>query len=206
MHASPCARTLLVTMHADLRPPQPVRHTAHGARRTARGARSSARAARLHDCTTVCRLVPQFPEELLHVGQDEVDVGCWSASQNPTIAAWQQAEGFATPDQAYVYTANRIEAGVRLLQKRAVQWWPGLCLGVNTGNRSCGHPSGFCPCRGVVGDTPADVGLDTNTVLQLWSGQVHACVCKCVCTSAAVVGTSCKLQHTHITWEHREQS
>jgi hypothetical protein len=60
---------------------------------------------------------------------------------------------------------------VRALGRRAVQWWPGLCLGAPTGNRSCGKPSGFCPCRGVVpgaaGEAP---GLDPETVLQLWSG------------------------------------
>jgi hypothetical protein len=80
----------------------------------------------------------QFPEELLHVGQDEVDVGCWSSAQNPTIGKWQEQHGFdqTQGDQAYVYAANRIEEGVRSLKKRAVQWWPGLCLGVHTGNRS----------------------------------------------------------------------
>jgi hexosaminidase len=118
----------------------------------------------------------QFPEELLHVGQDEVDVGCWSTEQNPTIGEWQQRHGFdeTQGDQAYVYAANRIEDGVRSLKKRAVQWWPGLCLGVSTGNRSCGKPTGFCPCRGVVpseGETDPTVrGLHPDTVLQLWSG------------------------------------
>ena len=65
---------------------------------------------------------PQFPEVFLHVGQDEVDVGCWSAEQNPTIGVWQAAHNFSTPDEAYVYTANRVQAGVRLLGRRAVQW------------------------------------------------------------------------------------
>ena len=119
-------------------------------------------------------LSPLFPETLLHVGQDEVDVGCWSEAQNPTIGAWQKEHGFATPDETYVYTANRIEAGVRSLAtpKRAVQWWPGLCLGESTGNRSCGRPTGFCPCRGVIngdGSQPKP-GLDRSTVLQLWEG------------------------------------
>ena len=119
-------------------------------------------------------LSPLFPETLLHVGQDEVDVGCWSEAQNPTIGAWQKEHGFATPDEAYVYTANRIEAGVRSLAtpKRAVQWWPGLCLGEPTGARSCGKPTGFCPCRGVIngdGSQPKP-GLDRSTVLQLWEG------------------------------------
>lgn len=41
-----------------------------------------------------------------------------------------------------------------------------------TGNRSCGKPTGFCPCRGVVPGDPSveRPGLDTSTVLQLWSG------------------------------------
>ena len=30
-------------------------------------------------------VAPLFPEKLFHVGQDEVDVGCWSAAVNPTI-------------------------------------------------------------------------------------------------------------------------
>lgn len=82
--------------------------------------------------------------------------------------------GFKIPDEAYVYAANRIEAGVRRLGKRAVQWWPGLCLGLPVDpTRTCMFKegqSGFCPCRGVVpgnmssGDVP---GLDTNTVLQV---------------------------------------
>ena len=46
-----------------------------------------------------------------------------------------------------MYVANRIQDGVRAAGKRPVQWWPGLCLGVSTGNRSCGVPDGFCPCR-----------------------------------------------------------
>ena len=128
--------------------------------------------------TILEELTPLFPETLLHVGQDEVDVGCWSAAKNPTIGAWQKQHGFATPDEAYVYTANRIEAGVRSLStpKRAVQWWPGLCLGENTGNRSCGQPTGFCPCRGVInGDgSPTRPGLDLSTVLQLWEGNFEA--------------------------------
>lgn len=123
-------------------------------------------------------LTPLFPETLLHVGQDEVDVGCWSEATNPTIGAWQKKHGFATPDEAYVYTANRIEVGVRSLPtpKRAVQWWPGLCLGESTGNRSCGKPTGFCPCRGVInGDgSPPQPGLDSSTVLQLWEGNFEA--------------------------------
>jgi hypothetical protein len=105
-----------------------------------------------------------------------VDVGCWTAAQNPTIGAWQQQHGFdeTQGDQAYVYAANRIEDGVRSLKKRAVQWWPGLCLGVPTGGRSCGKPTGFCPCRGVVPGNgekdPALRGLDPDTVLLLWDG------------------------------------
>jgi hypothetical protein len=63
---------------------------------------------------------------------------------------------------------------VRSLNKRAVQWWPGLCLGVPTGDRSCGKETGFCPCRGVVpgkGETdPTLRGLDPDTVLLIWQG------------------------------------
>ena len=88
-----------------------------------------------------------LPDLLLHTGHDEVDVGCWSDAQNPTIGEWQRQMGFSLPDDAYVYVANRIQDGVRSVGKRPVQWWPGLCLGVSTGNRSCGVPDGFCPCR-----------------------------------------------------------
>ena len=111
-------------------------------------------------------LAPLFPEKLLHVGQDEVDVGCWSEEQNPTIGAWQQQHGFATGDEAYVYTANRIEDGVRSLAtpKTAVQWWPGLCLG------AVGRPW-ISPCRGVISNDGIQPkpGLDKSTVLQLWN-------------------------------------
>jgi hexosaminidase len=110
-------------------------------------------------------LAPLLPEILFHVGQDEVDVGCWSEEQNPTIGAWQKQHGFETPDEAYVYTANRIEAGVRSLAtpKRPVQWWPGLCLGAK--NRPW-----ISPCRGVINsdDSQPTPGLDKSTVLQLW--------------------------------------
>jgi hexosaminidase len=50
----------------------------------------------------LAELAPQFPEQMLHVGQDEVDVGCWGAAQNPTIGAWQERMGFKIPDEAYV--------------------------------------------------------------------------------------------------------
>ena len=128
--------------------------------------------------TLLAEVVPQFPEQLLHVGQDEVDVGCWSSEQNPTIGAWQNSQGFATPDEAYVYTAARIERGVRALNRTAVQWWPGLCLGVPTGNRTCGKTTHFCPCRGVVSGSDDDEhtnknnhtrGIDKDTILQLWA-------------------------------------
>jgi hexosaminidase len=116
--------------------------------------------------TILAEVAPLFPETLLHVGQDEVDVGCWSAEQNPTIGAWQKRHGFQTPDEAYVYTANRIEAGVRSLAtpKRPVQWWPGLCLGA-------ANQPWISPCRGVIngdGSQPTP-GLDKSTVLQLWN-------------------------------------
>jgi hypothetical protein len=102
-------------------------------------------------------------------------VACW---ETDVAGAWQKEHGFATPDEAYVYVANRIEAGVRSLAtpKRPVQWWPGLCLGTSTGNRSCGKPSGFCPCRGVIngdGSKPKP-GLDPSTVLHLWEGNFQA--------------------------------
>lgn len=76
---------------------------------------------------TTCCACGQFPERLLHVGQDEVDVGCWSPTQNPTIGRWQQQMGFGTPDETYVHVANQIENHVRGLGHTAVQWWPGLC-------------------------------------------------------------------------------
>ena len=65
-------------------------------------------------------LTALFPEQMVHVGQDEVDVGCWSEAQNPTIAAWQLQHGFSTPDEAYVYVANRIESDVRAMGRRVV--------------------------------------------------------------------------------------
>ena len=62
------------------------------------------------------------------------------------------------------------------IPKRPVQWWPGLCLGTSTGNRSCGRPTNFCPCRGVIngdGSQPSP-GLDRSTVLHLWEGNYAA--------------------------------
>jgi len=43
-----------------------------------------------------------LPELLLHTGHDEVDVGCWSSAQNPSIGAWQRQMGFGEADDACV--------------------------------------------------------------------------------------------------------
>ena len=153
-------------------------------------------------------LAPQFPERLLHIGQDEVDVGCWSAAENPTIGAWQKAMGFTIPDEAYVYTAGRIGEGVRKLSRRPVQWWPGLCLGNPTGNRTCGQQTGFCPCRGVVSDANGASqletlnGLDKSTVLQLWADgpEWNATVLDVVQAGySTILSTPWYLQDIHLT-------
>jgi len=60
-----------------------------------------------------------FPEDLLHLGGDEVDTSCWSSS--PSITAWMQQQGFTTED-AYLYFVNRT-VNIALAQGRhPVNW------------------------------------------------------------------------------------
>ena len=115
---------------------------------------------------------------------------------------------------------------MRKLGKRPVQWWPGLCLGVPTGNRTCGKGSGFCPCRGVVSggggtaysttstssrandatssSTPTASlnGLDKSTVLQLWAdgdGWNTSVVDVVVAGYSAILSTPWYLEDIHLT-------
>ena len=86
---------------------------------------------------------------------------------------------------------------------------PGLCLGTPTGNRSCGVPSGFCPCRGVVpggqaGQPEGGAGLSTETVLQARPCP-RACQGDCDCAPRAPPRTCC-CETAHMCGRHIESS
>ena len=63
-----------------------------------------------------------FPDELMHLGGDEVDTSCWS--QTPSIAAWMRAQGVSA-DGAYAYFVQRAAAIATSKGRRPVQWSEG---------------------------------------------------------------------------------
>jgi N-acetyl-beta-hexosaminidase len=62
---------------------------------------------------------PLFPDEMVHLGGDEVDTACWDST--PAIADWMAANGM-TADDAYAYFVGRAAAMAVARGKRPVQW------------------------------------------------------------------------------------
>ncbi|EGD83308.1 hypothetical protein PTSG_03917 [Salpingoeca rosetta] len=60
-----------------------------------------------------------FPDNLMHLGGDEVNTKCWSES--PTISKWMQDHGL-TPDGAYAYFVNRTQAIARGYGRDVIGW------------------------------------------------------------------------------------
>lgn len=60
-----------------------------------------------------------FPDNLIHLGGDEVNTDCWSST--PSIAQWLKARGL-TPDEGYAHFVKRA-ASIAIAQgRRPIQW------------------------------------------------------------------------------------
>jgi hexosaminidase len=60
-----------------------------------------------------------FPEQLLHLGGDEVSTDCWEST--PRIAAWLKAHKFSA-DDGYAYFVKNTAAIAMAQKRRPVQW------------------------------------------------------------------------------------
>eukprot|EP00045_Choanoeca_perplexa_P018020 m.274610 g.274610 ORF g.274610 m.274610 type:complete len:647 (+) comp17690_c0_seq3:36-1976(+) len=89
-----------------------------------------------------------FPDNMFHLGGDEVNTDCWTST--PSVAAWLKEQGL-TADQGYAYFVNRTQAiahsygrqvvcweevwdhfGTQLKQDTIIhQWLPGSTIAVN---------------------------------------------------------------------------
>ena len=62
---------------------------------------------------------PLFPDEMVHLGGDEVDTACWDST--PAVADWMAANGM-TADDAYAYFVGRAAQMAIARGKRPIQW------------------------------------------------------------------------------------
>lgn len=60
-----------------------------------------------------------FPDNLVHLGGDEVDTRCWT--ETPSVSAWLESTGMSA-DQAYGYFVGRSAALALNSGRRPVQW------------------------------------------------------------------------------------
>jgi hexosaminidase len=60
-----------------------------------------------------------FPDEMLHVGGDEVRIGCWNST--PAIRRWLEANGMNASD-GYGFFVKRLASMVVAQRRRPVQW------------------------------------------------------------------------------------
>jgi len=60
-----------------------------------------------------------IPDNMFHLGGDEVNTACWSSS--PTISAWLAQNGL-TADQGYEYFVNRSQSIARGMGRDVVGW------------------------------------------------------------------------------------
>ena len=100
------------------------------------------------DMTGGARGTGLFPDNVMHLGGDEVNTGCWSST--PAVASWLQKMNFTT-DDAYMYFVQRTQAiahsygrdvvgweeiwnhfGTKLAKSTIIhQWLPGSNIAVN---------------------------------------------------------------------------
>eukprot|EP00759_Apiculatamorpha_spiralis_P047501 PhF_6_TR43148/c0_g1_i1/m.66038/K12373/HEXA_B; hexosaminidase len=73
----------------------------------------------LNDFTGGTRGSGLVPENLFHLGGDEVDTSCWS--QSPTISAWMKAQNLTT-DQTYMYFVQKAQAIAHAQGRDVVGW------------------------------------------------------------------------------------
>ena len=60
-----------------------------------------------------------FPDNMMHLGGDEVNTGCYSST--PSIAAWLKERGL-TPDQGYAYFVKRAHSIARAQGRDVAAW------------------------------------------------------------------------------------
>jgi hexosaminidase len=60
-----------------------------------------------------------FPDNMMHLGGDEVNTGCYAST--PSIAAWLKEKGL-TPDQGYEYFVKRAHSIARSQGRDVVGW------------------------------------------------------------------------------------
>lgn len=60
-----------------------------------------------------------FPDNMLHLGGDEVNTDCWK--NTPAVADWMKQQGFSTND-AYLYFVNRSQTIARQQGRDVVGW------------------------------------------------------------------------------------
>jgi len=60
-----------------------------------------------------------FPDELLHLGGDEVNTGCWDST--PSVAGWLKEKGLTT-DDGYALFVRRVGEMAVANGRRPVQW------------------------------------------------------------------------------------
>lgn len=61
-----------------------------------------------------------FPDNVIHLGGDEVNTACWTKS--PSITAWLKAQGFTNPNQGYQYFVARVQALAQAMGRDVVGW------------------------------------------------------------------------------------
>jgi hexosaminidase len=71
------------------------------------------------DVTGGTRGAGLFPDNVMHLGGDEVNTACWTST--PAVAKWLAANGF-TADQAYMYFVQRAQAIAHGYGRDVVGW------------------------------------------------------------------------------------
>jgi len=75
--------------------------------------------ALFNDVTSGKRGTGLIPDNMFHLGGDEVNTDCWT--QSPSISAWLTQNGL-TPDQGYEYFVNRSQSIARSQGRDVVGW------------------------------------------------------------------------------------
>jgi hexosaminidase len=68
----------------------------------------------------VTELTELFPDAYLHMGGDEINMGCWS--ENSNVSAWMKQEGYNNTIEALGYFQSRVQNIVRENNRIAMFW------------------------------------------------------------------------------------